>query len=332
MADPVVAYVVLCHHKAGQALRLARTIGRSSPRARVLLRHDRPPADYIDTGQAAAAGADLLVSSITGRWGHWSLVAAALEAFRHVRDLHDPDWTVLVSGQDYPVRPLGPWEEALLDGPDDAIAGAEPLVTGHLGRRFRSPDDLHRMRYTHRWHWLPRLGVVPRLPRIAVRAGRAVWYRHLYDRQAVIVLNELPRGNGWALGVRRRRVPWTPATPALKGEQWVALSRAAVAAAAVGPAAERWQRYFARTLIPDEAYFPTVLADAGLRVRDDGVAWLRWHESIADPHPVVVGEAELEQAVASGRPFARKFDEDVHPGLLDVVDRRLLGLPASVAA
>lgn len=326
MSDGVVGYVILCHHKPSQALRLAQTIRRLSPRAAVLLRHNQSTG-YIDRSQAAAAGADLLLSRIQTRWGDWSLVEATLEAFRHLGERHDPEWTILISGQDYPIRPLGGWERELLDGEYDAIVPGTPLVTGRFGLRPRHPDDGLVMRYTHRWYRLPQLHLVPRLPPGIVRITRAVWYRYVYPVQAVVTLNELPRGNGWMLGVRRRRVPWSPTIAAYKGEQWAALSRRAVGVALDGANAARWQRYFATTLIPDEAYFPTVLTHAdGIRIKRQGISWLRWSDDVSQPHPVGIDREALSVAVASGAPFARKFDEALDPGLLSFVDDALLDL------
>jgi hypothetical protein len=324
--DPVVAYVILCHHKAPQVLRLARTIRRLSPDARVLIRHNQHPG-YIDREQASAVGADLLISTLPTRWGDWSLVAATIEAFEHVRRRHDPDWIVLISGQDYPIRRLEEWEHELVTGDCDAVVPADRLGDGRFGLRPRETRDGLVMRYTHRWYRLPQLGIVSRLPRRLVRAVRAVWYRYIYDLQALVTLNELPRGHGWMLGVRRHRVPWTPAIASYKGEQWAALSRRALAVSLDGEPARSWQEYFATTLVPDEAYFPTVLInDRSVRVRRRQISWLRWNTDVTKPHPVTLDRATLAEAVASGAPFARKFDEDASPGLLDVVDETILDL------
>ncbi len=331
MSDKTVAYVILCHDRATQALRLAATIRRLSPRARVILRHNRPTG-YIDHRMAADAGADLLLSALRTRWGDWSLVEAALEAFRYARERHDPDWIVLISGQDYPIRDLDAWERELLEGGYDAVVPGQPLGFGPFGLRPRRDEDGLVMRYTHRWYRLPRLGVVPRMPRSLVRTVKAVWYRYVYDLQAVVTLNELPRQNGWVLGVRRRRVPWTADTPSYKGEQWAALSRRAAAVALDGPLADRWQRYFATTLIPDEAYFPTLLASApAIRVKRESISWLRWHDDVTKPHPVTIDRETLDEAVRSGRPFARKFDDTAEPGMLDLVDSTVLDLRPAAA-
>jgi hypothetical protein len=319
----VVSYIILCHRDAPQVLRLARTIRATSPGAAVLIRHDQSPG-FLDAGDAAACGAGLLVSPIKCRWARWSLVEATLEAVRHVRDRHDPDWIVVISGQDYPIRPLGEWEAAVLDGDHDAVMASEPLVVGPFRLRPYGATEGLRMRYTHRWYWLPHLGVVSRLPAKLRRGLSTLWYRLLYPIQALVVLNELPRKGEWVIGIRRRTVPWTPGTPAYKGSQWVALSRRAATVCLDGAEAERWQRYFATTLVPDEAYFQTVLENhSDIRVRRDMVSWVRWATE-GTPHPAVITAAELAAAVRSGAPFARKFDDAVAPGLRDHVDRELL--------
>lgn len=318
-----ISYVILCHNNAPQVLRLARTIRALSPRARVLIRHDQPPG-FIDAAAAEACGAELLVSGIRCRWGHWALVEASLEAARLSCEMHQPEWIVLISGQDYPIKPLEPWEETLLSGPHDAVVSAEPLVDGPFGRRPGGNRQRLKMRYTHRWHWLPRLNIVSRLPPSLIRLVRSAWFRCGYPLQAVFVLHQLPRDEGWALGIRRRTVPWSGGMPLYKGSQWLALSRRAIGACIEGTHAKRMQEYFATTLVPDEAYFQTILENArDIRVRREPVSWLRWEGDVT-PHPVVIDEAELEAAARSTAPFARKFDELANPGILDRIDRTLL--------
>ena len=113
----------------------------------------------------------------------------------------------------------------------------------------------------------------------------------------------------------------------MSGEQWVALSRRALAVSLDGDPARSWQKYFATTLVPDEAYFPTVLInDRAVRVTRRQISWLRWNTDVTKPHPVTMDHATLADAVASGAPFARKFDEDTSPGLLDIVDETILTL------
>jgi hypothetical protein len=264
------------------------------------------------------------VSEIRCRWGHWSLIEASLEAFRRAAELHDPEWIVLISGQDYPIRSLEAWEATLLTGEDDAVLESDALVQGPPGIRPGSNAERLRMRYTHRWYWLPRLNVIPRLPRPVTQSVRRVWFRCFYPLQAVMVLHQLPRREGWVLGIRRSDVPWSKDMPVYKGSQWIALSRRAYAECIDGRTAGGLRDYFARTLVPDEAYFHTLLASTpGMRIRHEPVTWVTW-DSDVDPHPHVIDQPSLAMALDSGAPFARKFDESAHPGILDRLDRTLL--------
>lgn len=327
-SEPIISYVVLCHSNAPQVLRLARTIRSMSPRARVLIRHNQPPG-FLAHADAQACGADLLLSEIQCRWGHWSLVEATVEAFRRARELHDPDWIVLISGQDYPIRPLDPWETTLLDGEYDAVQSAEPLVEGPSGLTPGENPERLRLRYTHRWYWLPRLNVIPRLPSVITDSVRRVWFKCVYPLQALVVLHQLPREEGWVLGLRRRTVPWSHEMPLYKGSQWMAVSRIALDAVIYGAGAGRFRDYFIRTLVPDEAYFQTLLANAReVRIGHEPISWLRW-QSDDTPHPDIIDDRTLELAVRAGTPFARKFDESMTPGILDRVDRTLLSQAAS---
>jgi hypothetical protein len=318
-----ISYVILCHTNASQVLRLARTIRATSDRARVLIRHNQPPG-FLDGPDAESSGADLLVSDVQCRWGHWSLVEAALEAFEKTRELHDPDWIVLISGQDYPIRPLGPWETTLLAGEYDAVMAGDPLVEGPSAFTPGNDRERLKLRYTHRWYWLPRANVLPRLPAVITRSVRRLWFKCVYPLQALVVLNQLPRGEGWVLGLRRRRGPWSRGIPVYKGSQWIALSRRAYLQCLDGPEARSLGDYFVRTLVPDEAYFQTVLASAAeIKIKREPVSWLSW-DSDATSHPRVLDEAALDAATRAGTPFARKFDDSATPGILDLVDRALL--------
>jgi hypothetical protein len=321
------AYVILCHRTPEQILRLVRAIRRLSPDAHVLVRHNQP-TDFLDGTRTVEAGAELLVSKIRIRWGAWTMVAATLEAFRRARVLWDPDLYVLISGQDYPVRDLASWEQGIRDSGVDAVTSPVPLVDGPFGYRPGKAHDRLRMRYTHRWFWLPELRIVSRLPPLLRRAVKSLWHRLLYPLQALVVLNEMPDQGGWAIGVRRYAVPWSPSVKAYKGSQWIALSRRALAACSDGELADTWQRFFATTLVPDESYFQTLVEnDPTMRIRHELVSYVVWEATTGiSPHPTLIERGMLSSAAHSGSPFARKFDESVNPELLDEVDQMLAAL------
>jgi hypothetical protein len=64
----------------------------------------------------------------------------------------------------------------------------------------------------------------------------------------------------------------------------------------------------------------TVLAnEPAMRLWGDYRRFTKWH--VGSPRPLVLGLADLEEMLASGADFARKFDETVDAAVLDEIDR-----------
>jgi hypothetical protein len=194
---------------------------------------------------------------------------------------------VLLSGQDYPVRPLPEIEATLAAA--DADAFVEALPVGPLRLRRGGIDEFAR-RYHYRW-----ARVRPRVGAVAARADPLVQVRRL------------PSGTYAGVPAPQRRVH--------HGSDWFTLRRRAVEAVAAAPG----ERRFARTIVPTEAFVQTVLANRP----DLRLAPNRRYAPFAapdDPSPRVLSFADLARALASGGDFARKF-EDV--AVLEEIDRRV---------
>lgn len=328
-------YVVLSHRLPDQVVRLVTRIRDLSPDAAVLVRHDRGPGFLPELEGSSDPHVDVLVESEPVVWGAWSMVAATERAFARARDRFDPDWTVLVSGQDWPVRDLAAWERELTGAACDAVVNGSVVEVDPSAGRRTTERDLFLARWTHRWWTLPRVPALDRVPR-RVRTGVAgrysgSWQFHL----RTVMLRQLPRGLGWKVGVRRRRgLPegWR----LRKGEQWLAVSRLALAELDRVVAADgRGRAFFAGSHIPDESWFQTALASVpGLRVADGRISWHRFDRPGA-PSAAVLTLADVPDATASGSPFARKVEEPVEPGVaaaIDaVVDRTRAAAPSAAA-
>ncbi len=195
----------MCHTDRDLVEGLVRRVRASHPGAVVLLRHDRGP-EFIDEGSARRWGAELLLSPVRVTWGGWTMVAAMLEAFEYARKILDPDYLVLISGHDVPVRPLSQWADAVVaDGTDALLAPA---------------DETQKLRYTHRWRQLRSRS----WPSPLSRAARIVWWRVGFRVQRSVILDTLPRGNGWVVGRRRLR-PFAYSADYVQASQWMTLSR-----------------------------------------------------------------------------------------------------------
>jgi hypothetical protein len=219
-------------------------------------------------------------------WGHGSQLAAILRCLRVLLD-HEWNWLVLLSGQDYPVRPVTEIEASLLAADVDAFIRFAPVAPRRMRRG--GVDEFAR-RYTYRWR--------PGSPSLA-------------RLDPLIQVRSLPAGTFVGL-------PATPPLPVFHGSDWFSLSRRAVETVLAAPDAV--VDHFLHTIIPTEAFVHTVLANSGLRLANEYRRYAVF-DPPSSPSPRVFGLEDVEAMLATGADFARKFD-DVR--VLDAIDRHIL--------
>jgi hypothetical protein len=271
-----VAYVVLAYHKPEQLGRLVAALGEEDP-AGVWVHVDRrTPSVVFDAMRAAAPGA-AFVRRHRAPWGGIGHVLGSLEGLRAA--LRVPGWNhaVLLTGQDYPIRPRGEIAARLGVAAERSFMQHFPLPAAGA--------------------WEPERGGLDRLER-----------RHLHARGRVIALPG------------RRRLP--AGLRPFGGSGYWNLSRAAcehVAAAATPDAL----RFFRWAKFPDELVYQTLLMSSPLAatVESDDLRHIEW--TPGRPNPDVLGPDALPRLRESPALFARKFDLDEHPDLLDRLDAEL---------
>ena len=81
-------------------------------------------------------------------------------------------------------------------------------------------------------------------------------------------------------------------------------------------------RFYRRAYVPDEMFFQTILANSNLQdtLADVELTYIDW-DSPAPRHPTIFTRADLEALLRSDKLFARKFDVEVDEAVLDVIDR-----------
>jgi len=290
-----VAYVVLSHRNPGQVLRLVRALAEG-PAARVLVRHD-PRGPRLEARDIEAAGGEPLEDRIEFDWGGWSQLELILSCLRAAAERHDPDWTLVLSGQDYPLRPPADIEAGLESSGADGRLGSVREVER---RRPARGDDEFFLRCRYRHYTRPR--AMPHLP----GALRPLAY-----------VRELPP----LVGVRRP--PW-PRSPLeyFASADWLTLGRAALAAVLEAAADRTLMRHFRRVAVPSESFFASVLLnDRSLTIERDNRRFAPFSRPGA-PHPDTLTSADLERLLASGADFARKFDTEIDARVLDLLDER----------
>jgi hypothetical protein len=101
-----IAYVVLAYHKAEQLGRLVRALDEEAPAGIWVHVDRRTPRAVFDAMRAAAPGARF-VRRHPSPWGGLGHVLGSLEGLRAATAVAGWSHAVLLTGQDYPIRPRG---------------------------------------------------------------------------------------------------------------------------------------------------------------------------------------------------------------------------------
>ena len=299
-----VAYVVCSYTLPEQVVRLLRLLRAGSERALLVSHHDDRSSE-VDAAALADLGAVRVLPPTPVTWGAYSQLEMVLRCTRVVLERPDCEWLVLLSGQDYPIRPVRDIEAFLAGDGHDAFIERRELEAPSPAW---ATDDWTG-RYFRRW-----TGVRPRLVAPArVAAARS---------RGLVELRTLPSGAVVA-GRPAVRTPYGPARRCFQGADWFSLSRRC--AELVCGADPSLLRHYRRTLIPTESFVHTVLYnDPSLRLSGDTRRFTRWDVA---PRPRTLRAADLEAMLDSGLDFARKFNERVDAAVLDELDRRVHRLP-----
>ena len=282
------AYVVLSHQHPEQVLRLTRTLRRGSPESTIVLHHD-DRRTRVDEAALRALNVTRVLPPSPVSWGGPTQLDAFLRGLQTALRA-DFDWLTVLSGQDYPLRPLAEiergWRESGVDGFVESVPVEPPPWT-------RAGADEFARRYFYRYRQVRPPG---RALRRVVAAARPL-----------LALREMPWGT--LLGVRHRG----PGVPVRRGGDWLTLSRRAVEVVTGGALVDHYRR----TILPTESLPHTALHAAGLPLSGDTRRYTAWAPGAA--HPAMLGSGDLDAILASGADFARKFAPE--DPVLDELDR-----------
>jgi hypothetical protein len=322
--------VVLSHDNPGQVMRLVRVLESGDPSGHVVVQHDHA-ACPLDPGSYAGHPRVHFMppSPRKRRWGRYFFAKAVLDALRWAVAELDFSWLVVLSGQDYPLHPLPSFWAGLAGSPYDAFVAARPVPSARPGKHDSGAMYMH-ARYYYRWYEIPPwvLGWAQRSPRVSelLRATQ----RRISFAQPLIFLWSLPRHSGDMVGFRRLRYPFNDRFQCYTGFVSMTLSRRATEEIDRF-VAERpdMVRLYQRAILPCESFILTILCNsADLRVHMDHHHYFRMTGG-GQAHAAVLRREDLNAALASGKPFARKFDDRVDPLVLELLDERIGARPTS---
>lgn len=270
-----IAYIISAYKLPAQLERLIRRL--AAPSATFLVHVDRKTSRAVhrEMVERTAALAVTFLPRHVSHWGAFGHVRASLAGIDDlVRSGDAFDYAVLLTGQDYPLRPTSGIARTLAEADGRSFMSNWTLPYAPWGPRggLERIEDWHFVTYRRAHVALPLRRSLP--AGLELHGGGAYW---CFSRALVHFVHEFVQ------------------------------SRPDVA------------RFFEHVLIPDELFFQTIVMSSHLRdtVENENLRYIDWSR---EPAPVVLGVDDLDAMLASGKLFARKFDETVDGKVLDLLD------------
>jgi hypothetical protein len=279
-----IGFVVMTHSKPHQLERLSARLNAMFDHPPIVCHHNFSLCP-MQTGRFSK-NVSFVRPHVRTAWGAFSCVEAFMRAIEQLYAAPDnPDWFVLLSGFDYPIKPAAQIIRDLSAGDYDAHIEHEPVRPGELktawqkesfGRYcclgFRVPLTQKRIRVKH-----------PLLTR---------WW-----------------------------VPFSNRLHCYAGSDWICANRRAARSLVEMHKTElKLARHYRRLSIPTESYYHTILANTpGLKLNNNNWRYIDW--SLGGPHPKTLNSEDLPKLLASTAHFARKLDLDQNPALYDQLDK-----------
>jgi hypothetical protein len=229
------------------------------------------------------ANVSLVLPALPTGWGIFSTVEAAIRAIQLMyKAPAPPDWFVLLSESDYPIKPAKQIRRELGACPYDA----------NIHHELIDPSNFQR-----EWHY---------------QCYERYYKSTLLQRTLV---RHLPRLHPLA-----SRRPFSARFRCYAGEFWFcATGRAAEYILQFYATRSALASHYRSVQVPEESYFQCVLANATqLKLNQSNYRYTDWSDG--GPHPKTLGMRDLPRLLSSPAHFARKFDADWDARILDELD------------
>lgn len=324
-----IAFIILNHREPTQLLRLVSTLKSELPDAPVVIHNDRFKVDIQESLIGGFRDTHLLTSDWPISWGDFSCVASEWRSMAWMVENLQFDWLILLSCQDYPIKPLASLKGFLSSVSADALLAATPI--GKLESRRDRRDRNRRYLYKYRpVRQASEVGVVAARWRRCVRENSGLLVDIVNNMQPWLQIYKFPDQMPWRVGWRALHAPFTRDAPCWFGSHWLSLSSKAVDYV-VSYAQEHpeYARYCRNTIIPEESATPTLVCNApGFRVDPRELHYVRWSNPHSG-HPDTFVTRDLPELLATREYFARKFDMATDSTILDELDDMLANARAS---
>lgn len=287
---PTVGFMLLTHAHPHQIQRLVDRLNRLFEYPPIVCHHDflQCPLSI----ESFSKNVSFVDPPVQTRWGEYSLLEATIRAMVHMQQRSDcPEWTILLSGSDYPIKPAA---QILAD-----LNASEADL--HMNGRVVQPANLesgwHREMYARYYtRWIP-------MPKPIATTLKLKWQKLRLKPEVLM----------------KPFVPYTPSLQCYAGYQWFCVNRRALDYILdyhhTRPQLNAHLRW---VMFAEETYFQTIVANAPeLKLDPNDWRYVDW--SSGGSHPHTIEQSDLAKLQASTAHFARKFTPDAP--VLDNLDR-----------
>lgn len=299
-----IAYVVQSHKNVDQVARLVWALSELDPGCRIYVSHDHRDGPGIET----LASDRVEVTRDAGGRGGFHPIARWLRSVELIARDGGAEYVVLISGQDYPVRPMSEMLEELRRA-GDGFLECFPALTRE-GNHW--PVREGRARYLYRWREL-----VP----LKDRARDLLAPLHAMNFVQPWVRVNVAYG-GLKVGLRRGTLP--KGVACYGGSMFPSLSwRSVEHVVETARSRDDIIQWAHESLVTDEAFFQSVLMTRpDLHFDLSARRYFKFTQSRFG-HPAILTAADFPQLRSGEAFFARKFDIEIDSSVLDMIDASL---------
>lgn len=301
-----IGFAILSHADQRQLKRLIEVLNEQYDNPPIACHHDTSKSPLDPEG--FPSNVQFVAKPRRTGWGIWPVVQGGLDAISLLYRDCGPDWFFLLSAADYPIKSGSDVRQELASAKVDAFLDFRPVlpkwtpkatVSGAMNGALAQFNSAANEIIKRRFYVSPQLffPVIRWRPRF--RLGRFTWRPPF----------ESPLH------------PFDKTTGCYCGDHWFCANRKA-AQKLINPSRLRTRlaRHYRMRALPDESFYQTMLLNqSDLRIERDNRRYAEWNGGGA--HPMTLGEAQLNEMLASGAFFARKFE--LGAPVLDMIDARM---------
>lgn len=295
-SKPFLGFVLLTHEKPAQILRLIDRLNFMFDHPPIACHHDfskcNLPQDSIPQNVS------FVKPHLKTAWGDWSLTEGSLKAIKLLYNRPDsPEWFILLSGTDYPVKPADRIINDLKNSPFDAHISFLKLVKSELKDKMAKAAFL---RYQTLYF------TYPSFVHLLQSIRRLTWWRgDIYLKKSIYT---------------RWFIPFSKDFPCFYGSQWFSANRKSIQyILKFDKSHPRIRAFYKKVRVSDSSYFHTILANSShLKINTENWRYVEWVSYSS--HPKQLTTDDFSKLVESEAHFARKFNMDENPKILDQLD------------